>query len=147
MRPRSLVDSALAARGVTGDGVAFGELAPRYDGLIRQTTRGFASGLTSEDQRQEALIGLFLACRAHDPGKGHFGGLATVCVRRRVWAARLKARSRRQRILTDALALDHHDGADETALTLAERLPAGDGADPTRVIELRDELRQLPATG
>jgi hypothetical protein len=41
------------------------------------------------------------------------------------------------------LRLEHSALADaDTTRTLAETLPAGDGADPAVVIELRDELRQ-----
>ncbi|MDA0160646.1 hypothetical protein OM076_10250 [Solirubrobacter ginsenosidimutans] len=99
--------------------------------------------MSHEDQRQEALIGLFEACRAHDPSKGDFGAIATVCIRRKVWSAKYKQQSHRHRILTEAVGLEHRKTPD--APTIAERLPAGAASDPAMVIELRDELRERAA--
>ena len=114
LRLRSVGDSVLAARAARGDGPAFAELERRYRGLIWQTIGRPAFGLTYEDQRQEALIGLYAACRAHDPAHGgRFGGLATVCVRRRVWAARKRARQPNHRILSEAVGLDVRDDHDD----------------------------------
>jgi hypothetical protein len=144
MSLRSLSDAALASRAAAGDDVTFSELARRNGWLLRRTTRQVAFGMTLEDQRQEALIGLFEACRAFDPAKGSFAAIATTCVRRAVWNARLKACAGKQRILTEALGLDHRD-RDE--LTIAERVPARDADDPALVLELREKLRELAATG
>jgi hypothetical protein len=150
LRHESLDDATLAAHARKGDGSAFAELARRYRRLIRQTIgRGRPAWLDANDERQEALVGLFYACRAHDPAVGTFGALATVCVRRAVWKARLKARAPRHDILTDALGLDvpirirHRDDRRGGELrTLANTLPAPDHADPACVIELRERLRQ-----
>ena len=138
---RSLGDSTLAARAVGGDGEAFAELERRYRGLIWQTVRRPAFGLSFEDQRQEALIGLFVACRAHDPVHGRFGGMATVCVRRHVMQARRRAKLHRHRVLTEALGLDAPDDHDGTQ-TLAERL-GDDRDDPVEILQRREELFAL----
>lgn len=72
---RSEPDGALAGRAARGDSVAFAELARRYDDLIGYGTRMPAWGHDREDERQEALIGLFEACRAFDPARGRSGRL------------------------------------------------------------------------
>jgi RNA polymerase sporulation-specific sigma factor len=140
-------DDALALRAGAGDEWAFGELADRYRGLIGLVSRRPPSGLSRDDLRQEALIGLFEACRAHDPGKGAFAQMAGACVRHRVWRARRHARRAKHRVLTDALGLDHRDGpaGDGEQLTIAERLPARDGVDPALVVEWRERLAELAA--
>ena len=94
-------------------------------------------------------MGLFEACRAYDPRKGRFGAIATTCVRRRVWRARLAAQARKHRILTEAYGLDHRrsgdDPGDET--TIADSVPAPAGHDPAVIVELRDELRRRVKSG
>jgi RNA polymerase sigma factor (sigma-70 family) len=145
MTSRTLTDGTLAARARDGDGEAFAELARRYRGLIGHVTRQPAFGLEHDDQQQEALLGLFEACRAYDPAKGRFGAIATVCLRRRVWNARLTARARKHRILTEAVGLDRPIG-DHTTATIADRLAAPERDDPARICELRDELRQRAAS-
>jgi hypothetical protein len=146
MLPRGLTDAELAARVVKGDGDAFAELADRYRWLIGWLTSRPHPGLEQEDQRQEALIGLLQACRDFDPARGSFGAIATIRVRSRVSTARAQAHNTRNRIITNALRLEHQAGPDEDRMrTLAERLPAGPGADPAVVVELRDELRQRAA--
>ena len=138
----SCSDAELAARVVEGDGVAFAELARRYHWLIGWLASRPIPGLERDDQRQEALIGLLQACRDFDSARGRFGAIATVCVRSRVLTARQRARQNRHRVLTDALRLEHSARSDvDTTRTLAEILPAGPGADPAIVVELRDELR------
>ena len=103
-------------------------------------------GLEREDERQEALIGLLQACREFDPARGSFGAIATIRVRSRVSTARALAYNTRNRIVTNALRLEHRAGPDEDRMrTLADTLPAGPGADPAVVVELRDELRQRVA--
>ena len=142
MRPRSLTDATLAARACKGDSDAFAELARRYSGLIRQSIRHPAFGLTHEELRQEALIGLFEACRAYDPAMSHrFGGVATVRVRHHVTEARKRAGRRKHRLLGEALGIDNPVRGEE-GRTFAERI-ASDRDDPARIVELREELREL----
>ncbi len=92
-------DEVLAQRAGAGDERAFGELARRYRGLIVFVTRRAPSGLSRDDLRQEALIGLFEACHAHDPSKCAFAQMAGACVRHRVWRAQLHARRAKHRVL------------------------------------------------
>src|SRR5262245_59265183 len=109
----SLDDATLAARAARGDDAAFAELARRYRGLISQTIRRPVPGLSYEDRRQEALLGLFLACRQHaQQTRWRFGAMATMAVRHRVTEARKVAMRRKHRLLTDALGIDHRRGDD-----------------------------------
>jgi Sigma-70 region 2 len=81
--------------------------------------------LDRDDERQEALIGLLQACRDFDPASGRFGAIATVRVRSRVWTALSSARDTRNRIVTDALRLEHRAGPDEDRMrALGDVLPA-----------------------
>jgi RNA polymerase sigma factor (sigma-70 family) len=129
-------DEFLAGRASRGDGAAFAELARRYRPLIVSASKYPEAGLEFEDLRQEALIGLFVACRKCNPAKGgRFAGLARVCVRWAVGQARKSSRARKHLILTHALA-DH----DEISRRLEQRVGAP-ASDPAVVVELRDELR------
>ncbi len=89
------------------------------------------------------MLALLEACRIFNPARGSFGAIATVRVRSRVWNARRRARADRNRILTDALRLEHRAvEADDSDATLADTIADREGTDPARVIELREELRE-----
>lgn len=145
----SLTDSQLAQLARRGDSPAFSELVARYRGVIHNTIRRRGSaGLSYDDQYQEAAIGLFDACRHDDPGRdldSRFPGLAALCIRQRVWAARKRARGIKQCPLNEALSLDAPIGEDRHPLI--DDLRAGDGADPAVVVELREELARLAVEG
>src|SRR4051794_11601097 len=145
MSLRSVGDGSLVARVGKGGDVAFAELARRYGWLIARATRWAPAGLTREDLRQEALIGLFDACRVYDPGRGAFSTIAGACIRYHVIGAHFAATRPKRRILTDALSLDVCSAEGPENVVLGELLPAPEGADPARVVELREELRELAA--
>lgn len=128
-------DEFLARRAASGDGVAFAELARRYEPLIAATTRRPPDGLAVEDACQAALIGLYQACCETD-GLRTFAGIARLRVQWAVAAAFRSACTCKQRILTDAT----RDGHEPTG-ALA-RLAGPTGLDPARVVELRAELRE-----
>jgi hypothetical protein len=133
----SVTDSYLAARVTKGDGVAFTELARRYRPLVWRATQQPPAGVEGEDLRQEALLGLLATCFTFDRAKGSFPALARLNVRQRVNRARCAAFARKHRVLSEAL----RDG-DEPMRQLVHRVAAPEGADPARVVELRDELHQ-----
>jgi transposase-like protein len=139
MSLHAVSDLFLSERVAAGDGSAFDELARRYRPLIRNAGRE-APGLEREDARQEALIGLYVACVKHDPTRGHFPRFAQVCVRTHVNLARVAASARKHLVLTEAVH-DRDDGTGE-GTRLVERLPAGIGADPAITVEMRDGLRE-----
>lgn len=76
--------AAVNPAGRAGDDAAFEELARRYRRVIGAAIRRPGFGMGWEDEEQEALIGLFNACRAHRPDRGRFASLASVCIRNRV---------------------------------------------------------------
>jgi RNA polymerase sigma factor (sigma-70 family) len=145
MRPQSLTDEALAVRARGGDERAFEELVRRYWRVMRAAMRrpGFAMGW--EDEGQEALLGLFHACRSYRPERGRFGPLAAVCVRNRISNARTRGRLPGHRIVSEAFGLDYQLGPD--GRPLRERLPAGEQADPAVIVEWREELARLATEG
>src|SRR3954469_23043310 len=135
-------DGYLAQRAAQGQGAAFAELARRYGNVINGATHWPPAPYTREDLRQEALVGLLQACRAHERGRP-FGPLAATCVRNRVRMARTHAARGKERVLTGAFGL--HERGERDGLTLAERLPARDGIDPLRVVEAREQLQRISA--
>jgi hypothetical protein len=139
----SLTDTQLVPRACSGDSAAFGELARRYRGVLLSVTCWAPPGLAREDLRQEAHLGLLEACRAYDAGCGAFGPLAGTCMRRRVMNARRDAIRHKHRPVNDVIGFDHPYSDEEGGLTLAERLAAPGALDPARIVELREELREL----
>jgi RNA polymerase sigma factor (sigma-70 family) len=138
-----MTDAELVACVLEGDGQAFAELAHRYRELIGFVTRNPALGQEVDDERQEAWVALLEACRVFDPARGSFGAIATVRVRSRVWNARSRARSGRNRVLTEALRFEHRAvEVDDSDATLADTIADREGTDPARMIELREELRE-----
>jgi transposase len=128
-------DEFLARRAASGDGVAFVELARRYEPLVASATRRPPDWLGLEDARQAALIGLYQACRETD-GLRTFAGIARLRVQWAVAAGYRAACTFKHRILTDATRDGH--GPDGALAHVAG--PAG--LDPARVVELRAELRE-----
>jgi RNA polymerase sigma factor (sigma-70 family) len=137
MSLEAVTDGFLAMQAASGDGAAFAELARRYRPLILHVTSLRTLGVEVEDARQVALVGLFQACRHYQPGRGRFEGLASLRVRSVVRNARIEARTRKHRVLTEAFRDD-----DEPMRQLEQRAVACEGWDPALVVELRDELRE-----
>jgi RNA polymerase sigma factor (sigma-70 family) len=141
----SLSDEVLASRARAGDDAAFEELARRYRRVIGAAIRRPGFGMGWDDEEQEALLGLFNACRAHHPDRGRFASLASVCIRNRIRNARTRARCPAHRMVTEALGFDHPIGDDGPPL--ADRIPAGDRGDPAVILEWREELARLAVEG
>src|SRR3954452_18064854 len=101
MKLESVSDGYLAVRAATGDGAAFAELVCRYRRLLEAAVARVPEGGEREDARQEALIGLYVACRATD-GRRPFAGIAKLNVRWRVACANQYAARRKHRVLSGA---------------------------------------------
>jgi RNA polymerase sigma factor (sigma-70 family) len=141
-----LSDEALAARAHDGDQRAFEALAGRYERVMGAALSAgpvFGFGLTREDAWQEALIGLWQACRAHRPDHGRFGPFAATCIRNRLANARVRAQRPCFRMVTEALSLERPIGDDGPPLT--DRLPTHQQRDPAVIIELREQFERLVA--
>ena len=143
MSLEQLRDEFLAARASRGDGAAFAELARRYRGLLVSASMDPPPGVEFDDLRQEALIGLFEACRRKarspdGPGLARFAWFARRYVRWRVLKAREHARTRKHYVLSGAMVKD------EAAWQRVElSAPALAASDPAIVVQLREELREL----
>jgi RNA polymerase sigma factor (sigma-70 family) len=132
---RAETDEALAVRAAARDNAAFEELTRRYQPLLCAQARRVPEGQDRDDAHQEALIGLFEACRSTD-GKRSFAGMAKVNVRWRLSVAGRDAATLKQRLLSDALRPDGSPRSERL------ELPAPESADPARIVELREELRE-----
>jgi hypothetical protein len=136
-------DEFLATRASRGDGAAFAELVRRYRRLLVSASMYPPPGVEFEDLRQEALIGLFEACRRKasaptGPGFAGFAWFARRYVRWRVAKARVHARTRKHHVLSRATVRDPEAWQ---RVELSAAAPAA--SDPAIVVELRDELREL----
>jgi hypothetical protein len=136
-------DEFLAARASRGDGAAFAELARRYHRLLCAASVYPPPGLEFEDLRQEALLGLFEACRrqASAPQGAGFAGFAWFArryVRWRVTKARTHARTRKHHVLSRATVKDQ-----QAWQRVELSAPAPAASDPAMVVQLRDDLREL----
>jgi DNA-binding transcriptional MerR regulator len=136
-------DEFLAARASRGDGAAFAELARRYRPLLVSASIDPPPGVEFDDLRQEALLGLFEACRRKartpdGPGLAGFAWFARRYVRWRVMKARTHARTRKHHVLSHATVRD-----DEAWRRVELSVPAPAASDPAVVVQLRDELREL----
>ena len=82
-------DEGLARRAREGDEVAMLRLVERMRPMLRERCRHhFLVGADLDDLAQEALIGLYLAVRAHDPdGGAGFRTFAELCVTRQLVSA------------------------------------------------------------
>jgi DNA-directed RNA polymerase specialized sigma24 family protein len=88
-----LSDEALAVRAARGDNAAFGELARRYEPLLHKEARRVPEGQDRDDARQEALIGLYEACRATDGKRPFAGSRRSTCAGASRWRAATRPRS------------------------------------------------------
>jgi hypothetical protein len=136
-------DEFLAGCASRGDGAAFAELARRYRRLLVSASMYPPPGVDFEDLRQEALLGLFEACRRKasapsGPGFAGFAWFARHYVRWRVIKARKRACTRKHYLLSRATLRD------EQAWQRVElSAPAPVATDPAVVVQLREELREL----
>ena len=97
---------ALAASGENGEEDA---LARRYVRLVRVCARPyFLIGGDSEDLLQEGMLGLLMAMREYDPGKGAaFHTYAETCIRNRIQSAIRSASRKKHAPLNDGVSLDY----------------------------------------
>src|SRR4051794_3152840 len=138
MSLRAVSDEFLAARAARGDGAAFAELARRYRWLLVVVSKHPPAAVTFEDLYQEALLGLFHACRVQRTEiRGHFKGLVGLSVRWRVRKARRAAVAVKHRVLSDAVR-----ETDEPQLWDAQPSRALAGGNPALLVEVREELRK-----
>ena len=102
----------------------------------------FLPGADVDDVRQEAMIGVWKALRDHDPERGSLRAFVALCVRRQLITAVKLATAGKHRPLSRAVYADAPVAGEEDDLTLLDLLVAP-GADPARIVEDREQLREL----
>jgi len=104
-----LSDEQLQALAVSGESGAEDALARRYVRLVRICARPyFLIGGDSEDLLQEGMLGLLMAMREYDPGKGaSFHTYAETCIRNRIQSAIRSASRKKHAPLNDGVSLDY----------------------------------------
>ena len=132
---REATDEDLAARAQAGDDAALEQLLMRHRALVRRQARvHFLVGADQEDVVQEAMIGLYLAARGYDAGRGaSFRTFAELCVSRQVVTAIRSATRRKHAPLNDYVSLQG-PAAGEGERTLGDVLPAPAWTDPAEQV-------------
>ena len=104
-----LSDEQLQALAASGENGAEDALARRYVRLVRVCARPyFLIGGDSEDLLQEGMLGLLMAMREYDPGKGAaFHTYAETCIRNRIQSAIRSASRKKHAPLNDGVSLDY----------------------------------------
>ena len=104
-----LSDEQLQALAASGENGAEDALARRYVRLVRICARPyFLIGGDSEDLLQEGMLGLLMAMREYDPGKGaSFHTYAETCIRNRIQSAIRSASRKKHAPLNDGVSLDY----------------------------------------
>lgn len=107
--------------GKTRERAPVADMVAEWLPLAYVISRGyFIPGGDRDDVRQEALIGLWVACRDWDPARGSFKPFAVMVIRRRLATAVKVATAGKHRCLTDAartavVDADVADAVDEIA--------------------------------
>lgn len=115
----SLSDEQVLAEYKTGDEQALDFLLEKYKSLASKIARSyFLIGAESEDILQEAMIGLYSACRTYNQSASSFKSFATLCITRAVQSAVRKANRLKNKLLNESISLSNQgsvilDGKDE----------------------------------
>lgn len=137
-------DEELARRARQGDEAAMQRLVQRFRPMLRERCRHhFLVGADPDDLTQEALIGLYLAVRAHDPAAGaSFRTFAELCVSRQLVSAVRAATRLKHGPLNDYVPL-HAPLGDGSDRTLADVLAGPCSSDPVEEVVARERVRTL----
>ena len=137
-------DEELARQAREGDDVAMQQLVQRMRPMLRERCRHhFLVGGDPDDLAQEALIGLYLAVRAHDPhGGAGFRTFAELCVSRQLVSAVRAATRLKHGPLNDYVPL-HAPASPQGETTLADVLAGPASADPVEEVVARERAAAL----
>jgi RNA polymerase sporulation-specific sigma factor len=113
------------------------ELRPMIVGVAHMY---FAPGLTLDDLRQEATIGVWEAIVGYQPGAVPFGSFAELCARRKVITAVKTATRMKHGALNQAARHAQNDEGEVVDIT--DLCESGD-ASPLERMEMREDLRQI----
>lgn len=104
----------LIAKSQNGDVQAQETLLNKYKPLVIKNSRKFfLLGADEDDLLQEGMIGLYKACMKYDMNKVDecsFAGFASLCISRQIQTAVKTANSKKNKILTNRVSLNHQGG-------------------------------------
>ncbi len=135
-----------------GDEKALDYLLSKYKSLASKIARSyFLVGAESEDILQEAMLGLYSACRTYDGSNGSsFKSFATLCITRAVQSAVKKANRLKNKMLNESLSLTNQgavlvDGkyVEEDEINLYIPSNFSDPEDALLAEEQKNELNKL----
>ncbi len=103
-----ITDEELVEKVNSGDELAFEEITKRYNQLLNSIARKyFLVGAGADDLMQEAMIGLYSACRSFNKSCGvAFKSFASLCVKRRLLQAVKSAGRDKNKALMSYLSID-----------------------------------------
>ncbi|MBE7082154.1 MAG: sigma-70 family RNA polymerase sigma factor [Clostridiales bacterium] len=105
---KNLSDEEILDKYKQGDEYALDFLLYKYKSLASKIARSyFLIGAESEDMLQEAMLGLYTACRTFVKGMSAFKSFATLCITRAVQSAVKSANRQKNKPLNDYLTLNN----------------------------------------
>ena len=116
---KTLSDEQIIRLYKQGDEKALDFLLEKYKSLARKIARSyFLVGAESEDIIQEAMLGLYSACRTFDTNYSSFKSFASLCITRAVQTAVKKANRLKNKMLNESISLSSQgsivfDGKDD----------------------------------
>lgn len=126
-----LSDEQILKRYKSGDEKALDFLLSKYKLLASKIARSyFLIGAEGEDILQEAMLGLYSACRTYDEAYSSFKSFATLCITRSIQTAVKKANRLKNKLLNESLTLNNQgavvmEGKDEDDEEISLYIPSG----------------------
>lgn len=103
-----LTDEQILKAYKDGDENALDFLLNKYKWLASKIARSyFLVGAESEDILQEAMLGLYSACRTFETGGASFKSFANLCITRAVQSAVKRANRLKNKMLNDSVSLSN----------------------------------------
>ena len=121
---KNLTDEQILLKYRQGDEQALDFLLKKYKSLASKIARSyFLVGAESEDVTQEAMLGLYSACRTYKHDGSSFKSFASLCITRAVQSAVKKANRLKNKMLNESLSLSNQgssslEGMQEEELNL-----------------------------
>jgi len=125
-----LSDEEILEKYKSGDENALDFLLSKYKSLASRISRSyFLVGAEYEDVLQEAMLGLYSACRTYSPNGASFKSFAVLCITRSVFTAVKKSNRLKNKILNESLSLTSQgtvilDGKDDESEEISICIPS-----------------------
>lgn len=147
----SLTDEQILLLYKGGDEKALDFLLGKYKSLASKIARSyFLVGAESEDILQEAMLGLYSACRTYMDNGASFKSFATLCITRAVQSAVKKANRLKNKMLNESLSLSNQgsvllDGKDFDDEDVSLYIPSNilDPEDALLADEQKNEINRI----